>query len=126
MKYIPQIRRSEKDKKEVLNLWNAEYPEKLNYHKLSEFENYLESLTEQSHILMKSDYQNIIAWYCDFVRENEKWFEIIVDSKFHGKGFGTKLLKLGKEKEPELNGWVIDKQDDKKKNGQPYRSPLNF
>ena len=58
--------------------------------------------------------------------EHEKWFAIILDSNFHGKGFGTKLLSLGKEKESELNGWVIDKQDDKRKNGELYKSPLNF
>ena len=126
MEFITQIELSKNDKKEILNLWNDEYPEKLNYQTLSEFEKYLENLTEQSHILMKSENQSIKGWYFDFVRENEKWFAIILDSNFHGKGFGTKLLSLGKEKESELNGWVIDKQDDKRKNGELYKSPLNF
>ncbi len=126
MEFITQIKLSETDKKEILNLWNAEYPEKLNYQTLSEFENYLGNLTEQSHILMKNENQRIKGWYFDFVRENEKWFAVILDSKFQGKGFGTKLLNLGMEKESELNGWVIDKQDDKKKNGELYKSPLNF
>lgn len=112
MEFITQIELSKTDKKEILNLWNDEYPEKLNYQTLSEFEKYLGNLTEQSHILMKS--------------ENEKWFAILLDSKFHGKGFGTKLLNLGKEKETELNGWVIDKQDCKRKNGELYKSPLDF
>ncbi|MFT5019864.1 MAG: GNAT superfamily N-acetyltransferase [Polaribacter sp.] len=126
MEFIAQIELSKNDKKEILNLWNDEYPEKLNYQTLSEFEKYLENLTEQSHILMKSENQSIKGWYFDFVRENEKWFAIILDSNFHGKGFGTKLLSLGKEKKSELNGWVIDKQDDKRKNGELYKSPLNF
>jgi GNAT superfamily N-acetyltransferase len=126
VEFIAQIELSKNDKKEILNLWNDEYPEKLNYQTLSEFEKYLENLTEQSHILMKSENQSIKGWYFDFVRENEKWFAIILDSNFHGKGFGTKLLSLGKEKKSELNGWVIDKQDDKRKNGELYKSPLNF
>ena len=43
-----------------------------------------------------------------------------------GKGFGTQLLNLGKEKESVLNGWVIDHDKDKKRNGENYISPLNF
>jgi len=126
VEFITQTELSKTEKKEILNLWNDEYPEKLNYQTFSEFEKYLGNLTEQSHILMKSKNQSIKGWYFDFVRENEKWFAIILDSKFHGKGFGTKLLNLGKEKESELNGWVIDKQYDKRKNGELYKSPLNF
>ncbi len=126
MEFIKLKDLSKKDKKEILDLWNNEYPEKLNYQSLSEFENYLENLTEQSHILMKDKDQCIKGWYFNFIRENEKWFAIILDSKFHSKGFGTKILNLAKEKESELNGWVIDKGNDKKKNGEPYKSPLNF
>ncbi|MBR9854845.1 MAG: hypothetical protein GYB37_09760 [Algicola sp.] len=70
--------------------------------------NYLENLIEQSHILIKNENQSIKGWYCGFIRENEKWFVIILDSKFHGKGLGTKILNLAKENKSELNGWVID------------------
>ena len=126
MEFITQIELSKTDKKEILSLWNNEYPEKLNYQMLSEFEKYLGNLIEQSHILMKSENQSIKGWYFDFFRENEKWFAIILDSKFQGKGFGTKLLNLGKEKETMLNGWVIDKKDVRRKNGELYKSPLNF
>lgn len=126
MEIISQIQLSKTDKEEILHLWNNEYPEKLNYQSLEEFEKYLGDLTEQSHILIKSENQSIISWYFDFVREKEKWFAIIIDSKYHGKGLGTKLLNLGKEKEWELNGWVIDKQDSKMKNGEMYKSPSSF
>ena len=126
MEFITLTELSKTDKEEILDLWNNEYPEKLNYQTISEFENYLENLTEQSHILMRSENQSIKGWYFDFIRENEKWFAIILDSKFHRKGFGTKILNLAKEKESELNGWVSDKGNDKKKNGELYKSPLNF
>ncbi len=126
MEFIKQKELSKYDKKEILNLWNAEYPEKLNYQTLSEFNNYLGNLTEQSHILMKNENQSIKGWYFDFIRENEKWFAIILDSAFHGKGFGTKILNLAKKKESELNGWVIDNNNEKKKNGELYKSPLDF
>lgn len=98
MEFISLITLSKTDKKEILNLWNSEYPEELNYRTVSEFEKYLENLTEQFHNIIKNENQSIKGWYFDFVRENEKWFVIILDSKFHGKGFGTKLLNLGKRK----------------------------
>ena len=126
MKFITQIKLSQTDKKEILNLWNNEYPAKLNYQTQSEFEAYLENLSEQSHIIMKDEDLNIKGWYFDFIREHQRWFAIILDSKFHGKGLGTKLLNLGKEKESELNAWVIDKQNNIKRNGALYASPLNF
>lgn len=112
-------------KKDILGLWNNEYPKKLNYN-LSEFENYLNNLTEQSHIVLFDENGNISGWYFDFIRDNKKWFAIILNSKIHSQGFGTKLLNLAKEKEIELNGWVIDHGNDKKLNGETYKSPLNF
>ncbi len=60
------------------------------------------------------------------MREGEKWFAIIVDSDFHGQGLGTELLNRAKAKESELNGWVIDQDNDVKQNGDSYLSPLGF
>lgn len=113
-------------KSQILNLWNNEYPEKLNYKSLADFETYLENLTEQSHMLLVDKHQNLRGWYFDFIREDEKWFAIIVDSAHHEEGLGTNLLNLAKNKETELNGWVIDRNEGKKRNGQLYKSPLAF
>ncbi len=126
MEFIKLTELSKTEEKEILHLWNNEYPKKLNYQTLAEFEKYLKNLTEQSHILILNENQKIIGWYFDFIRENEKCFAIIFDSNFQGKGFGTKILNLAKEKESKLNGWVIDNNNDKKKNGKFYKSPLNF
>ena len=43
-----------------------------------------------------------------------------------GKGLGRKMLDKLKQSENHLNGWVIDHNNDKKKNGKPYISPLGF
>ena len=99
MEFIKLKELSKINKEEVLNLWNNEYPEKLSYKTLQDFENYLENLTEQSHILMINNNEEIKGWYFDFIRENEKWFAIILDSKLHGKGLGTRILNIAKEKE---------------------------
>ena len=126
MKFINLTALSKSDKKEILGLWNNEYPAKMNYQTMEDFDNYLESLTEQSHILMINDNRSIKGWYFDFTRENEKWFAIILDSRIQGKGFGTMILNLAKETESELNGLVIDKINNRKKNGEFYKSPLDF
>lgn len=126
MQFIKTSKLSKSQKQEICDLWNNEYPEKLSYRNLADFENYLKNLSKQSHIIMVDKNQNIKGWYFDFIRENEKWFAIILDSKFQGKGLGIKMLNLAKEKESELNGWVIDHSNDKKQNGEIYESPLSF
>ena len=126
MEFIKRSLLSDSEKLEVYELWNNEYPEKLSYRSIKEFEDYLKKLTEQSHILLIDSNGKIKGWYFDFIRDKEKWFAIILDSEIHGKGLGSKLLELAKQKENELNGWVIDHNRDKKKNGETYNSPLNF
>ena len=126
MEFIKCLSLSESEKLEIIDLWNNEYPEKLSYKSNEEFDKYLKNLVEQSHILLIDLNRKIRGWYFDFKRENEKWFAIILDSKIQGKGFGTKMLELAKLKENELNGWVIDHNRDKKKNGEFYNSPLDF
>ncbi len=111
---------------QLMKLWNREYPQKLIYQLLSDFESYLESLSEQSHILIKDDNQQIKGWYFEFIREHEKWFGLILDAGIQGKGFGSQLLNEGKSQNMELNGWLIDHNNYLKKNGENYYSPLDF
>ena len=86
----------------------------------------MEKLKEQSHILVVDEHQNIKGWYVDFVRNNKKWFVIIVASAVQGEGLGTKLLDLAKNKEPLLNGWVVNHNNERKSNGEWYNSPIEF
>ena len=125
MEYIRTTNLTSQYKKDILNLWNSEYPEKLNYQSLSDFENYLNKLTEPSHILLLID-GKVKGWYVDFIREHSKWFVILLDSNIQGKGYGSKMLNLGKEGTNELNGWIIDHNNDLKNNGKNYISPLGF
>ncbi|GHA24618.1 hypothetical protein GCM10007103_02320 [Salinimicrobium marinum] len=126
MEFLKRTRLSKKEKEAILTLWNNEYPAKLNYSSLSNYENYLQNLSHQSHILLIDENKNIKGWYFDFIRDKEKWFAIILDSRVKGLGLGTEMLNLAKKKENILCGWVIDHNNDKTKNGKTYRSPLNF
>lgn len=117
---------NEQAKKQVLELWNSEYPEKLSYNSLTEFDNYLQNLKNQNHFLLTSDIAIILGWAFTFDRDNEKWFAIILSEKIKGLGLGRKMLDAIKNNEKVLNGWVTDHNKDMKKNGQHYISPLKF
>lgn len=112
-------------KHQILHLWNNEYPEKLAYQNIADFENYLEKLNEVNHFIL-ADEEKIYGWAITFIREHETWFAIILSENLHGQGWGTKVLNKLKQNKNELNGWVIDHSNDKKLNGNFYKSPLEF
>lgn len=126
MKIVRHNELNNKQKEKIWKLWNSEYPEKLAYNSVTDFENYLNKLTEQNHYLLLDENEKINGWATTFTRENEKWFAIILSEKLHGKGFGTKILNRLKSNENILNGWVIDHNLDKKQDGKIYKSPLEF
>lgn len=117
---------NEQAKQQVLDLWNNEFPVNISYNSLEEFDNYLQKLSKLKHYLLISANDMILGWALTFERDNEKWFAIILSEKIQRKGFGCKILNELKQSEPILNAWVIDHQNDKKKNGLTYISPLKF
>ena len=117
---------NEVDKRQVFDLWNSEYPEKLTYNNILEFDNYLNNLSNLNHYLLTNKEHLIFGWGLTFEREDEKWFAIIISEKIKGKGLGRKMLDELKKEKQVLNGWVIDHNNDKKKNGQKYISPIKF
>ena len=60
------------------------------------------------------------------MRENKVWFAIIIDSQIQGRGKGSLLIKELKKSNDNLNGWVIDHENEIKNNATPYKSPLLF
>jgi hypothetical protein len=126
MKIIQTTSLTLDQKQSLFELWNSEYPEKIGYNELSEFENYLDGLSNKEHYLLVDDQNQILGWAFTFFREQEDWFGIIINSKIHGKGFGILLLDELKKNKLVLNGWVIDHQNDLKQNNEPYLSPLDF
>lgn len=114
MKIIKQTQLNAKQKEQVVALWNNEYPEKLRYKSIGDFENYLNNLNTPIHYLLIDPKENPKGWAAIFSRENEKWFALILSEELHGKGIGTQMLNKLKEDEHMLNGWVIDHDSDKK------------
>jgi len=123
---VEQTNLTEEQKLQLFELWNNEYPAKLSYSSLADFENYLCKLDNKTHFLLTDESQQILGWALLFERENETWFAVIIDSSLQGKGFGAKLMERLKSNTEKLNGWVIDHGNDKKSDGSYYKSPINF
>src|SRR6187431_2191678 len=126
MKIIQAMVLTLEQKESLFELWNAEYPKKVGHKELFEFENYLDGLLHLKHYFVVDDLNKLIGWGFTFFRESENWFGIIIDSKNTGKRFGTILLDELKRNSSILNGWVIDHQNDIKRNKEFYLSPLEF
>ena len=86
-KIINTTELNEQAKQQVLDLWNNEYPKKLSYNSLIEFDHYLQNLNNLKHYLLTGNIEITLGWPLTFDRDNEKWFAIILSEKVQGKGF---------------------------------------
>lgn len=116
---------NQKQKEEVLSLWNQEYPKSLTY-TLEEFQSYLGGLQNPEHLFLEDSKGTVVGWASLFEREGENWFAIILDKSYQGKGFGRSMLSELKEKSDLLLGWVIDSEKELKSDGSFYKTPLEF
>jgi hypothetical protein len=126
MQIIEKKELSTEEKIQISEIWNEEYPTTLSFTSQSGFDEYLNSLSNPYHYILQNENNEIKGWACKFERENEKWFAIILNKNAQGKGFGKKFMNAIKHDENRLCGWVIDKENFLKKNGDMYKSPLNF
>jgi GNAT superfamily N-acetyltransferase len=123
--FIKQPKLNDSEKKQIRAIWNNEYPLSIAHATIESFENYLSSLENPTHFLALEK-ETIVAWGVTFDRENERWFALIIDRNFQGKGLGKELLQHMKRKEHILNGWVVIKNDSLRSDGTPYPLPLDF
>lgn len=113
--------------KEVLRkLWNNEYPARLYLKTKEDFDLYLNGLSNTKHYLLLDNSNKINGWAFTFLREEEDWFAIILDNQIQGKGNGTLLINEIKKNNTNLNGWVIDQENQVKRNKEFYKSPMLF
>src|SRR4030095_852595 len=107
---------------QINNLWNSEYPVKL----ANRFLNLLDGVENYMHFIVDDGHGLVLAWAVYFFKDGETRFSIIVHPKHAGKGLGTFLVDKLKNNLDIFYGWVIDHDNDKKSNGERYRSPLSF
>jgi hypothetical protein len=125
MRIIKKEVLSFEEKETLCKLWNNEYPEQLNY-TIAEFDSYLNGLSKTIHFLLIDDTNIIHGWAFTFLRDDEDWFAIIIDNQMQGKRKGLLFLNEIKKEKSNLNGWVVDHENDSKQNGERYKSPLQF
>lgn len=126
MNYISTQILTTLQKLQIIDLWNDSYPVSIRHNGVESFDNYLAKLTDQNHILLLDKKDTVKAWFFDFIRENERWFAMIVSPELQGKGIGSRLLCLGKAFNKGLNGWTVYDTKYEKADGRPYRSPVDF
>ncbi len=117
---------TDSQKQVAFTLWNNEYPAKLEMKSMQDMEDYLRTLANPAHYFLKDDEGQTEGWAFTFTRENDTWFAISIDEKVHGQGKGKLLLNKLKEKNESLNGWVIDHNNDVRRDGEIYYSPVGF
>jgi GNAT superfamily N-acetyltransferase len=126
MKIVEKEVLSDEEKEVLKELWNNEYPARLHLKTIEDFELYLNGLSNTKHYLLFDDSDKIIGWTFTFLREEEDWFAIILNSNIQGKGNGSLLINEIKKKKKSLNGWVIDQENEIKQNNELYKSPMPF
>jgi len=93
---------------------------------LAEFDGFLNTLIDPKYYLFTDDAGNIAGWAATFSAGPVRSFFIMLNSTYHGKGYGTVLLNELKKEGPQLFAWAIDHTNDVKPDGKPYPSPINF
>jgi GNAT superfamily N-acetyltransferase len=93
---------------------------------INAFDQYLHTLSQINHILLTGTYGNVQGWLICFIRDGEQCFVMLLDASLQGQGWGSKMINLAKERHSELNGWVIDNDNEPRQNGKSYRSPIGF
>lgn len=113
-------------KKRIIALWNLEYPKKLELSTVLDFEKYLDGLSDKNYIVLMDENKALKGWLIYFVRDRERCFAMLIDKTLQGMGWGSRLLDLAKQRNNELNGWVIPSNKETKSDGSIYKSPVGF
>lgn len=112
-------------KRQIVNLWNDQYPKALSLEGVKGFDEYLEKLSDKHHLLLL-DHGKVLGWLIYFMRDDERCFAMLLDTHLQGKGMGSALLRKAMELNTQLVGWVIDTNEHLKNDGSVYRSPIEF
>ena len=103
-------------------LWNEVYPLKL----IDRFGQLMIDTEIIEHHILVSEDQDMIGWAATFLRDDEVWFSIMISPANQNKGYGKMLLGSLKSNFKQLSGWVIDHNNDYKKDGSIYCTPIQF
>lgn len=92
---------------------------------MADFEAFLFPLIAPKYYFLL-DNENIAGWAATFTAGTVRSFFIMLNSAYHGKGYGTILLNELQKEGPQLFAWAIDHNNDVKPDSRPYPSPIDF
>ncbi|MHA2503663.1 MAG: GNAT family N-acetyltransferase [Candidatus Kariarchaeaceae archaeon] len=83
---------------------------------------------ERIRLILALDGDRLVGWLqLTPIKDTSKHhFNMLVDDKDHGRGIGTRLLTEAKKLEDELRGVMVPIEGYKRRDGLPYRSPVEF
>ncbi|MGB0430912.1 MAG: GNAT family N-acetyltransferase [Bacteroidia bacterium] len=125
MEFTKRTKLNKLEKQQLLELWNTEYPSVIAHSTTESFELYLEKLESPCHHFV-IDNNNVLGWFCEFNRNGEPNFAMIMAKISQKKGIGTQLISEAKMRNSQLNGWVVLNSGYLKSDGSPYLSPVGF
>ena len=73
-----------KQLKKIFLLWNNEHPISFHFDRWENLKNYFNAYDDLHHTLYMNG-NSIEGWWCDFNRDNQRWFTILVSSSFQKK-----------------------------------------
>jgi hypothetical protein len=87
MDFIKRSIFSKSKKQIVFELWNNEYPEKLSYKSIEEFDNYLKNLNDQSHMLLIDPSKKLMVGILNLEEKMKNGLENNIRLKYSRKWF---------------------------------------
>ncbi|MCB0760187.1 MAG: GNAT family N-acetyltransferase [Flavobacteriales bacterium] len=106
------------DRSAIRELWNSEYPQIMAHDTDESLGAYLTKLDDAHHVLMEFNNQ-LVGWMCDFERNTERWFVIIIDRSVQHQGWGSHLLEY-LDSEQMHYGWILSSEGQLRADGTPY------
>jgi len=115
-----------RQREDLWELWNAEFPVSVAYPDVPSLTRYLEELEQVEYLLLLDKAGKVRGLLFTFIRDGNPWFGMALSRQWHGQGYGTQLLDHAKTQTDTLYGWAIDHDQEVRGDGSPYPSPIGF
>lgn len=125
MKFSRSQKLTPTEKMDIFHIWNNAYPAQIAYTSVDDFDTYLHTYANPTHLLAKVN-SKVVGWLSTFDRNGERWFALLIDSHYQKKGVGSKLMHEMQHVETAISGWMVPHNDYIKSDGSHYLSPQLF
>ena len=117
---------SQFEKRQIFEIWRAEYPKQSVFEIFEAFHKFIEELINPCHFLIKTEQDTIAGWSATIDRDGGRWLILLVHRDFQRMGVGSRLLDAMKKDETALSAWITPHNNYVKIDGAAYITPLPF